>query len=119
MICADTSFLLAMRVPSDNFHDEALNYYEANQESVWLWSPWHRVQVFSALRQLVREPETKRQLTRGEANMLIRRIETDVRLGYFTHLEADWRDVLRTANLSSSLFSVPAALQRLYGTVAR
>ena len=32
---------------------------------------------------------------------MIRRFETDVRLGYFTHLEADWRDVLRTANEGS------------------
>ena len=50
MIYADTSFLLAMRVPSDNFHDAALGYYEANQESIWLWSPWHRVEVFNSLR---------------------------------------------------------------------
>lgn len=98
MIYCDTSFLLAMRVPSDNFHGEALSYYETNQESVWLWSPWHRVEVFNALRQLVRDPQTRRRLTRGEAQMIIRRIETDVRLGYFTHLEADWRDVFRTAN---------------------
>jgi predicted nucleic acid-binding protein len=98
MIYADTSFLLAMRVPSDNFHDAALGYYEANQESIWLWSPWHRVEVFNSLRQLVRHPEAKRRLTLGDAKSVIHRLETDVRLGYFTHLEADWRDVLRTAN---------------------
>jgi predicted nucleic acid-binding protein len=98
MIYADTSFLLAMRVPSDNFHDEALDFYETNQESVWLWSPWHRVEVFNSLRQLVRHPEAKRRISVAEAKLLIHRIETDVRLGYFTHLEADWRDVLRTAN---------------------
>jgi len=28
-------------------------------------------------------------------------LEMDVRLGYFAHLEADWRDVLRTANETS------------------
>ncbi len=98
MIYADTSFLLAMRVPLDNFHDEALRYYEANQESVWLWSPWHRVEIFNSLRQLVRHPAARRRLGREEAKLLIHRMESDVRLGYFTHLEADWRDVLRTAN---------------------
>ena len=98
MIYADTSFLLAMWVPSDNFHEAALGYYEANQEGVWLWSPWHRVEIFNSLRQLVRHPEAKRRITLTQAKSLIHRIETDVRLGYFTHLEADWRDVLRTAN---------------------
>ena len=98
MIYADTSFLLAIRVPSDTFHEVALRYYEANQESVWLWSPWHRVEVFNSLRQLVRHPEAKCRISLSEAKSLIHRMETDVRLGYFTHLEADWRDVLRTAN---------------------
>jgi predicted nucleic acid-binding protein len=98
MIYADTSFLLAMRVPLDNFNEVALGYYETNQERVWLWSPWHRVEVFNSLRQLVRHPEAKRRLTPDEAKLVIHRIDSDVRLGYFTHLEADWRDVLRTAN---------------------
>jgi len=39
-----------------------------------------------------------RRLLLAEAKALIRRLEADVRLGYFTHLEADWRDALRTAN---------------------
>jgi hypothetical protein len=34
----------------------------------------------------------------GRLNCSSTGIETDIRLGYFTHLETDWRDVLRTAN---------------------
>jgi len=60
--------------------------------------PLHRVEVFNSIRQLVHHPEPERRLRLAEAKALIHRIETDVRLGYFTHLEADWRDVLRTAN---------------------
>jgi predicted nucleic acid-binding protein len=101
MIYADTSFLLAARIRRDNFHTAALDYYEAQQDEVWLWSPWHRVEVFNSIRQLVRHPDPARRLSRAEAKALIHRIETDVRLGYFTHLEADWRDVLRTANEAS------------------
>jgi predicted nucleic acid-binding protein len=37
----------------------------------------------------------------AEAKALIHRLEADVRLDYFTYLEADWRDVLRTANETS------------------
>jgi predicted nucleic acid-binding protein len=32
-----------------------------------------------------------------DARRIIHRLETDVRVGYFLHMEADWRDVLRTA----------------------
>jgi predicted nucleic acid-binding protein len=98
MIYADTSFLLAARVRRDTFHKPALDCYEARQDEVWLWSPWHRVEVFNSIRQLVRHPDAARRLTLAEAKALIHRVETDVRLGYFTHLEADWRDVLRTAH---------------------
>ena len=59
---------------------------------------WHRVEVFNSIRQLVLHPDAKRRLVLAEAKALIHRLESDVRLGYFTHLEADWRDVFRTAN---------------------
>jgi predicted nucleic acid-binding protein len=98
VIYADTSFLVAFRVRRDMLHEVALSYYEARQEQPWLWSPWHRVEVFNAIRQLVQHPEPQRRLRLAEAKALVHRIETDVRLGYLTHLEADWRDVLRTAN---------------------
>jgi predicted nucleic acid-binding protein len=98
MIYADSSFLVAVRVRRDTFYKVALDFYEAAQDEVWLWSAWHRVEIFNSIRQLVRHPDTARRLSRAEARALIHRMETDVRLGYFTHLEADWRDVLRTAN---------------------
>jgi predicted nucleic acid-binding protein len=101
MIYADTSFLLAARVRRDTFHRPALDYYEQHQDQIWLWSPWHRVEVFNSIRQLVHHPDATRQLALAEAKALIHRFETDIRLGYFTHLEADWRDVLRTANETS------------------
>jgi predicted nucleic acid-binding protein len=98
MIYADTSFLVASRVRRDTNHPVALDFFERHQDEDWLWSPWHRVEVFNSIRQLVRHPNPARRLSPAEARFLIHRIETDVRVGYFTHLEADWRDVLRTAN---------------------
>jgi predicted nucleic acid-binding protein len=95
---ADSSFLLASRVTHDTFHEAAVNFYDGRESEVWLWSPWHRVEVFNAIRQLTRNPDRGRNLSQGEAKALIYRIEADVRLGYFLHLEADWRDVLRTAS---------------------
>jgi predicted nucleic acid-binding protein len=97
MLYPDTSFIVAARVPHDTFHREATEFYGSNQGEIWLWSPWHRVEVFNALRQLTRHPEAKRALNLAEARGLIRRLEADVRCEYFLHLEADWRDVLRTA----------------------
>jgi predicted nucleic acid-binding protein len=98
MIYADSSFLVALKVRRDTFHQEAMDFYEVRQEEIWLWSPWQRVEVFNTIRQLTRHPNPKRSLRPSEARPLIRSIETDVRLGYLTHIEADWRDVLRTAN---------------------
>lgn len=109
---ADTSFFIALRVPHDTFHREALAFYEQAQEAAWFWSPWHRVEVFHALRQLTRHPESSRAISPAEAKALIHRIETDVRLGYYTHLEADWRDVLRTANE----ISIAHALEQPFAT---
>ena len=98
MIYADSSLLVAARVRRDRFYKAALDYYEAEQDRVWLWCPWHRVEVCNTIRQLVRHPDKASRLSEAEAKALIHRIETDVRLGYLTHMEADWRDVLRTAN---------------------
>ena len=96
-IYADSSFIIATRVLQDNFHRKALEFYEGREEEVWLWSPWHRIEVFNTIRQLTRHPDSTRSLSQGEAKALIRRLEKDVQLGYFVHLEADWRDVLHTA----------------------
>jgi len=98
VIYADTSFLIAAHIHRDSFYRVASEYYEARQDDIWLWSPWHRVEVFNTVRQLTRHPDSHRCLSVSEARALIRRLENDVRLGYFTHMEADWRDVLRTAN---------------------
>src|SRR5688572_19501018 len=98
MIYADSSFLVALKVRRDTFHEEAMSFYQRRQEETWLWSPWQRVEVFNTIRQLTRHPDATRRLFPAEARALIHRLETDVRVGYFTHMEADWRDVLRTAN---------------------
>ena len=98
MIYADSSFLVAFKVRHDTYHQVALKLYEARQDEIWLWSPWHRVEVFNTIRQLTRHPESKRRLSSAEAKTLAHSLDREVRLGYFTHMEADWREVLRTAN---------------------
>lgn len=97
-IYADCSFLVAARFRADTFHREAVDFYEGREEDAWLWSPWHRVEVLNTLRQLTRNPDPKRGLREAEARALIHRIEKEVRLGYFLHIEADWRDVMRQAS---------------------
>ena len=94
----DTSFLVALRVPHDTWHREAVACFEEQEDCVWLWSPWHRVEVFNAIRQLTRHPDARRSISETEAKVLIRRIENDVRCEYFVHVETDWRDVLRSAS---------------------
>lgn len=90
--------MVALRVPNDTFHREATDYFEEFQSDAWLWSPWHRVEVFNTIRQMTRHADAMRTLREGDARALIHRIEKEVRLGYFLHMEADWRDVLRQAS---------------------
>ncbi|PWU16710.1 MAG: hypothetical protein C5B50_13000 [Verrucomicrobia bacterium] len=107
MIYADTGFLVSLNVHSDAHSAPALKFYETNQDRIWLWSPWHRVELFNTLRQLTRD--NAKPFTVGEAKGVIHEIEADVRVGYFTHKEADWRDVLRKANeiSAASAFNHP------------
>jgi predicted nucleic acid-binding protein len=98
MIYADSTFLVACKVRDDTFHQLAESFYEAHQVETWLWSPWHRIEVFNTIRQLTRHPDAARRLSLAEARALVHRLEEDVRVGYFKHQERDWRDVLRTAN---------------------
>ena len=106
---ADTSFIVALRYRRDTFHGEATEYFARRCEDDWLWCPWHRAEVFHALRQYTQHSDTKRAMTGSEARAIINRLENDVRVGYLAHLEADWRDVLRTANEISAVhgFDLP------------
>jgi predicted nucleic acid-binding protein len=94
----DSSFVVACRVPHDTWHEVAIDFFGEHQEETRLWSPWHRVEVFNTIRQFTRHADSKRSINEAEAKALIHRLENDVRCGYFLHLEADWRDVLRTAS---------------------
>lgn len=105
ILYADTSFIVASRAERDTFHRQAVRFYRGREDEAWLWSPWHRVEVFNTLRQLTRHPDRRRVLAEAEAKAMIHRLETDVRLGYFFHAEADWRDVLRTASEISAACS--------------
>jgi predicted nucleic acid-binding protein len=91
----DTTFFVALRFYDDTHHETATQYFQDHASDAFLWSPWHRVEVSNALRQFARGDQPA--LTAGDARRIIHRLETDVRVGYFLHMEADWRDVLRTA----------------------
>ncbi len=97
-IYADTSFLVGYAVWNDTNAQAATAFYEAKQDETWWWSPWHRVEVFNSIRQLTRLRQAKRALLVEEAKRVIRNLEEDVRCRYFEHIEADWRDVLRTSH---------------------
>jgi len=91
----DTTFFVALRFFDDVHHQAATTFYEEHQDENFLWSPWHRVEVSNALRQFARGDQPV--LREADARRIIHRLETDVRLSYFLHMEADWRDVLRSA----------------------
>ena len=94
-IYPDTTFFVALRFYDDTHHERATDFFERHGDETLLWSPWHRVEVSNALRQFARGDAPILKVT--DARRIIHRLETDVRIGYFLHMESDWRDVLRTA----------------------
>jgi predicted nucleic acid-binding protein len=101
MIYADTSFIVPTRHSVERNHSRAVACLAEYEDEVWIWSPWHRVEVFNTVRQLPRQIG----ISQAEAGQIIRLLEEDVRCGYFQHMEADWRDVLRAANEISAAHS--------------
>jgi len=95
-IYPDTTFYVALRFFDDTHHETATDYFEQQAEDLFLWSPWHRVEVFNSLRQFARGQRPV--LREADARRIIHRLEADVRAGYFQHLESDWRNVLRAAS---------------------
>lgn len=94
-IYPDTTFYVALRFFDDTHHETATDYFEHHGDDLFLWTPWHRVEVPNSLRQFARGDQPA--LREADARRIIHRLDLDVRQGYFLHLEKDWRDVLRTA----------------------
>lgn len=94
-IYPDTTFYVALRFFDDTHHETATDYFGRQLDDLFLWSPWHRVEVANSLRQFARG--TRPVLPEADARRILHRLEADVRAGYFHHLEADWRDVFRAA----------------------
>ena len=90
---ADTSWWLNFHLRGDANHRVAVGLFARDPDARVLWTPWQRVEVFNNLHQL----ERKRTLEAGEAKQVIRRLEMEVRLGYWPHREFSWTDAVRRA----------------------
>lgn len=93
MIYADTSFWMALRFRQEQNHSVARKYFEDRQQDGFVWSPWNRVETFNSIRQLALA-----KIPLADARQAVYFLKRDVRLGYYSHREKDWRDVLRTAD---------------------
>ncbi len=93
MIYGDTSFWIALKMAVEKHHEATVDFFEENEDKGLVWSPWNRVENFNTIRQLPLQ-----KISLAEARQGVVFLERDVRLGYFIHREADWRDVLRAAH---------------------
>jgi len=91
---ADTSWWVAYKNTSDSQHKQAVGLFDDISNVAVVWTPWQRVEVFNAFRQLDRMGSLPKQ----PASAFIRALENEVRLGYWPHVEFDWADAVRTAN---------------------
>ncbi len=91
---ADTSWWVAYKNTSDSQHKQAVRLFDDIADAAVVWTPWQRVEVFNAFRQLDRIGSLPKQ----PASAFIRALENEVRLGYWPHAEFDWPEATRTAN---------------------
>ena len=99
ILYADTSWWVAFKNSRDSQHESAASLWDISDESTVIWTPWHRVEVFNAIRQA----ERLGLLT--TSGPIIRALENEVRLGYWPHVEFSWTDAVRTANELSAVHS--------------
>jgi predicted nucleic acid-binding protein len=90
---ADTSWWISCKCRRDTRHLAALKLFDLNLEAEVLWTPWQRVEVFNTFCQA----ERSGLLAKGESRQVIRLLEQEVRMGYWSHIEFDWTDAVRTA----------------------
>lgn len=90
---ADTSWWLGYKCRQDVHHVAAVNLFDRHPEAEVLWTPWQRVEVFNGFCQV----ERAGLLAKGESHRVIRLLEQEVRIGYWSHVEFDWTDAVRTA----------------------
>ena len=89
---------MALKNSGDFFHVSAISIFDNPDSLEMLWTPWHRLEVFNAIRQA----ERNGLLQTTNAGAEIRSLENEVRLGYWPHVEFDWFDAVRTANTLSA-----------------
>lgn len=90
---ADTSWWLGYKCRRDRQHDAALSLFDRAPDAEVLWTPWQRVEVFNG----VCQAERAGLLSKGDSRRIIRLLEQEVRIGYWSHVEFDWTDAVRTA----------------------
>jgi len=96
---ADTSWWVAFKNTRDPHHSKAISLWDNNDDVAVPWTPWHRVEVFNAIRQ------AERFGFLAESSYVIRALEKEIRLGYWPHVEFRWTDAVRTANELSAVHS--------------
>jgi predicted nucleic acid-binding protein len=90
---ADTSWWVAYKSAADLHHPRAITLFDKDPEAQIIWTPWQRVEVFNCLRQM----ERIGLLQPGYALQIIRSLEQEIRMGYWSHVEFDWISAVRGA----------------------
>lgn len=92
-IYCDSSVIIALQLLNDDCHAVAVKWKDAHADTLPVWTPFHRIEVFNAFRQHAQLGT----ISQSEARAVIHRLNYDLGF-YWEHLEPDWRDVMRTAN---------------------
>jgi predicted nucleic acid-binding protein len=108
-LCDDTSWSLGYKCRHDAQHEAALSIFDHDPNAEVLWTPWQQVEVFNGFCQA----ERSKVLAKDEAKQVIRLVEQEVRLGYWTHVEFGWTEAVRTAGELRAKHSLNMAIRSM------
>ncbi len=91
MIYADTSFLVSLYI--DEEQTETVRKYTAKAEAGLAFTPFHRLELRTALRLRI----FRRELSQNSLKRLFQLIDNDLQEGTLQHLSLNWNDTMREA----------------------
>jgi predicted nucleic acid-binding protein len=96
MIYCDTSFLLPLYVPEDNWHVKATCYHERHlRNEAFCFNPWHRWELRHNCRQALPDE--------SDVEKVFQRVQEDVADGKLRHVAFTWTDIFNRADSLSSI----------------
>jgi predicted nucleic acid-binding protein len=105
VIYADTSALVPLYV--DEARSQTIDRYAASLEEGFVFTPFHRLELRTALRLRVFRKESTNEELKGA----LRQMDEHVRVDLLRHVPLDWNDALREAETVAATYLIQVGVR--------